>query len=306
MLEHVHLLRPLWLLSAIPAVLIWWGLRRRQDARNTWRGLIAPHLLEHLLVGQGRRAHLWPLHLLLAIWVLMGIALAGPAWRKLASPFASDKAGLMVVLKVAPSMLAEDVAPSRLERAKHKLSDLIERREGGATGLIAYSGSAHLVMPLTRDGRIIETMAAGLSPDTMPSEGDALPAALEMARTRIEQSGSDGAIVVMADTVTSPPASDGARVLAGGVQFLNVKAPGAPTDPGLAATAKDLGAAVVALSVDGSDVDALARRAATRPVRITTDQGGERWQDDGYWLVPVIALFSLLWARRGWTVRARI
>ena len=74
----------------------------------------------------------------------------------------------------------------------------------------------------------------------------------------------------------------------------------------MTAVAKRLGAGVVELSVDSADVDTLARRSANRPIRVTASQGGERWQDAGYWLVPVIALISLLWARRGWSVRSRI
>ena len=309
MIANFHFLRPYWLLSLIPAALIWWALFRRQHARSAWQSLIAPHLLDHLLAGRRRQAHLWPVHLLLAVWLLMGIALAGPAWEKMPSPFAADMAGMMVVLKVSPSMMAEDVPPSRLERAKHKLSDLLERREGGTTGLIAYAGSAHLVMPLTRDGRIIETMAQGLAPDTMPVEGDALAAALEMAATHIRNSGEDGAVVVMADTVAASQAAGGAQESGnfGRVQFLAVKGPGAAADPGMTSTAKALGAPVVDLSVDDTDVVTLVRRAAGRPpARVVSAEGTERWKDAGYGLLPLIALISLLWARRGWTVRSGI
>ena len=85
---------------------------------------------------------------------------------------------------------------------KQKLHDLLELRQGGATGLIAYSGSAHLVMPLTRDGRIVDTMVEGLGPDTMPVEGDALADAISLAGKLFNQSGRIGSVVVIADTVS--------------------------------------------------------------------------------------------------------
>ena len=303
MIDNFHFLRPYWLFSLIPAILIWWKLFRRQDARSAWQALIAPHLLDHLLVGRHQQAHLWPIHLLFVVWLLMIIALSGPTWKKMPSPFAADRAGMMVVLKVTPSMMAEDVPPSRLSRAKHKLHDLIKRRQGAATGLIAYAGSAHLVMPLTRDGDIIDAMAQGLAPDIMPVEGDALSAALKMAATNIQNAGTAGTIVVMADTVA--PQARGVT-LKGGIQFLAVKAAGTATDPGMTAAAKHLDAQIVDLSVDSMDVGDLVRRAARRPIRVTSAQDGAHWKDAGYFLLPVIFLMSLLWARRGWTVRSGI
>ena len=305
MIENFHFLRPFWLLALIPAASLWWVLFRRQDARAAWRSLIAPHLLEHLLVGGRQRKRIRPIHLLLLVWVLMGISLAGPSWQKEPSPFAEDTAGMIVVFKVAPSMMAEDVKPSRLERGKQKLHDLLEMREGGATGLIAYGGSAHLVMPLTRDGRIIDIMAEGLEPGIMPVEGDALTDALTMAGSLFKQAGRAGSVVVIADTVSpaqvaklsQPP--DQERLP---VQFLAVNALGAPTDRGLANAANALGARVAMLTIDASDLEAITRQARRDLQTVLTQQSGERWKDSGYALVPFIVLATLPWARQGWRV----
>ena len=176
-----HFLRPLWLLAVLPALMVWWGLWRRQDRAAAWRQVVDPHLLEHLLVGEPTRHRLRPIQLLLMTWILCNVALAGPAWRLEPSPFADDEAGLVVLLKVSGTMLASDVQPSRLARAKHKLRDLLELRKGSSTGLIVYSGSAHLVMPLTRDDRIVSTMVEDLTPALMPVDGDALVKALRLA-----------------------------------------------------------------------------------------------------------------------------
>ena len=120
------------------------------------------------------------MHVLSVIWILAALALAGPAWDKEPAPFADDDAGLVVLLKVSGTMQATDVQPSRLARAKHKLRDLMQARKGLSTGLIAYSGSAHLVMPLTRDDRIVSAMVEDLTPELMPADGDALAEALEV------------------------------------------------------------------------------------------------------------------------------
>ena len=107
----------------------------------------------------------------------------------------------MVLMKIGPTMEAEDLRPSRLERARHKLHDLLELRSGGSAGLVAYSGSAHLVMPLTRDGQIVEQMAQALDPSIMPAEGDVLADALALAEAQFEESGTVGSVLVIADGI---------------------------------------------------------------------------------------------------------
>jgi Ca-activated chloride channel family protein len=304
-LHNFHFLRPCWLLILIPAMLVWWTLFWRQDDKSAWKSLIAPHLLDHLLVGSNRKARIRPIHLLLVVWVLMGVSLSGPSWRKELSPFAEDTAGMFVLLKVTPSMLAEDVPPSRLERAKQKLHDLLELRQGGATGLIAYSGSAHLVVPLTRDGRILDTMAEGLGPDTMPVEGDALADAISLAGKLFNQSDRIGSVLVIADTVSQGQIAkldqrDSQVQIP--LQFLALNPLGAPADKELAEAANALGAQVSLLSVDASDVRGISRQAEQDLKSVLAEQSGERWKDSGYALAPLMALVSLMWARRGWTV----
>jgi Ca-activated chloride channel family protein len=231
--------------------------------------------------------------------------MAGPSWHKEASPFAEDMAGMVVLLKVTPSMMAEDVQPSRLVRAKQKLHDLLALREGGATGLIAYSGSAHLVMPLTQDGRIINIMAEELAPETMPVEGDVLADALEVAGTLFKQSGRTGSVVVIADTV-SPGQTNKLDQLERQermpVHFLAVNALGSQVDKGLSDAAKVLAAKVAILSVDASDLEGITRQAQRDLTTVLAEQSGERWKDSGYALIPLIVLVSLVWARRGWKV----
>jgi Ca-activated chloride channel family protein len=300
---ELHFLRPLWLWSLVPAVLLWWGLWRAQNRVETWKQVIDPHLLEHLLVGENQRRRLRPIHLTLALWVLTAVAAAGPSWQREPSPFANDRAGLVVLMKASSTMEATDVQPSRLARAKHKLSDLLERRDGAATGLIVYSGSAHLVMPLTRDGRIITAMAAELSPALMPVDGDALGEALDLAATVLDRAGVPGSVLVVADAVS--PSQETAVAAAAPdlpVQFLSMMPPSAPVDAGLEQAARGRGAAVVRLSIDSDDVDAISRRAQSDFRAAPMDEAGERWKDGGYLLLPLIALVALAWSRKGWVV----
>jgi Ca-activated chloride channel family protein len=303
-MDDFHFLRPLWLLAVLPALAVWWGLRQQQDRAASWRQVVDPHLLEHLIVGESTHRRLRPIQLLLGIWLICTVALAGPAWRMEPSPFADDEAGLVVVLKVSGTMLARDVQPSRLERAKQKLRDLLKLRKGSSTGLIVYSGSAHLVMPLTRDDRIVSTMVEDLTPDLMPVDGDALAQALQLAGRLLNKSGVPGSALVIADNVSPLQTQTlSATEIGLPVQFLSVQSRSAPVDSGLRSTATALNAPVVELTVDQTDVQRVARRAQSRLRAVSAANEGSRWQDSGYALLPLLALFALMWSRRGWAVR---
>ena len=101
-----------------------------QNRAAAWQRFFDPHLLEHLLVGEKKRRLLRPIHLTLVLWILCALALAGPSWEREPSPFADDQAGLVVLMKASTTMDATDVQPSRLERSKHKLRDLLELQRG--------------------------------------------------------------------------------------------------------------------------------------------------------------------------------
>ena len=303
-MDDFHFIRPLWLLLSAPALLIAYGLWQLQDHTAEWRQVIDQHLLEHLIVGESARSRLRPIHLLLATWLIGTIALAGPSWRQEASPFADDEAGLIILLKVSESMLASDVQPTRLERAKHKISDLLELRVGSSTGLIVYSGRAHLVMPLTRDDRIISTMIEDLTPELMPEDGDALTEALQLAEQVLLKSGVPGSALVIADSVATFQAD---ALLTTDItlptQFLSMRPPNATVDSGLQSAASRLKAPVVRLTVDPDDVEQVVNSARTNIQSVAEGGEGTRWLDAGYMLLPLLALLALMWSRKGWLLR---
>lgn len=298
-----HFIRPFWLLSLIPLLLVWWGLVRRRDQVRRWQTMIEPHLLKHLLVGEHRKNLLRPINLLLILWLTTVIALAGPTWQKEPSPFLDNEAGLMVLLKVSESMENSDVQPSRLERAKQKIRDLMEIRQGASTGLVVYSGSAHLVMPITRDDRIINMMLEDITPELMPVEGDVLTEALKLADRMVGQSGLPGSLLVIADTVAPGQQTDqNAHEITFPVQFLSMLPDGSSLDQGLLSLAKKLDARVERLSIDQADVQQIAGRAETKQAEIVDPKQGERWKDSGYLLLPLIGLAMLMWFRKGWAL----
>ena len=302
-MDEFHFLRPFWLLIILPSLAIWWGLWRREDRMAAWRQIVDSHLIGHLIVGEPDQGRLRPIHWLLLVWILCGITLAGPSWRMEPSPFADDQAGLVVLLKVSGTMLASDVQPTRLERAKHKIRDLLEQRQGTSTGMVVYSGSAHLLMPLTRDDRIINAMLEDLTPNLMPVDGDVLVEALKLAEQMLAKSGVPGSVLVVADSVSASQAQALSNAdIRLPAQFLAVQTTSSTLDSGLQRAASILGANVVRLTNDPADVESVSRRARSKLKTVSSRKDGNRWQDAGYTMLPLLALLILMWSRRGWLV----
>ena len=299
-IHHFHFLRPAWLLLLPVSVWLWWSVRRSQDPLRGWRAVMHPQLLAAMTIGPATLER-WRGVTVLLMWLTGVVAVAGPTWRPEPSPFADDPVPVMLVLKAGESMEIADLPPSRMERARLKVADFAARREGQPLGLITYAGSAHLVLPPTRDTSVVATMAAEISPAIMPRPGDDLAAALRLAELTLGQSG--GTIVVIADTVSPGWQSDAGVEVAGGgenfpsrrsaVHFWAVALADTPELDALADAASTLGASVTRITPDSSDVDSLLRRTSAAMVAVGGDGDVTRWAEAGWWLTPLLALFCL-------------
>jgi Ca-activated chloride channel family protein len=317
-ISQFHFLRPWWLLAIIPTCGLTFLIWRRQDAQRQWQQIIAPHLLNHLLVGGEPRRQVRPVHVLLAVWLITIMALAGPTWRREPSPFTADQAALAIVIEVTPTMQAQDIQPSRQQRAAQKVRDLLALRPGAKTALIAYAGSAHRVMPMTQDARIIDMFADQLFPNMMPRTGDVAAEALTLADEQIRSAQQPGSIVWMTDGVEANQLDglktyrkrDGAPIhllaVAGDAGLpLPPDSPPAPAldRSALKRAADAVDGTLTVISPDDRDVRQLSRLVETQFVAAQATEGGSRWQDMGYWLTPLICLLMLIWFRPGWVVQ---
>ena len=316
-LEAFHFIRPGVLLLAVPAALVIWAILRRQDPLRSWQAVIAPELLEHLVVrSEVRRSRLRPALVMGFAWFLGIIALAGPTWKKEPTPLTEDQSALFILLKVTPEMLAQDVQPSRLQRAAQKIGGLLALRPGSRTGLIAYAGSAHLVMPMTSDPEVIRFFAAALEPDVMPEAGDDPAQAIALANRRLRSSGLPGSIVLIADHIDPQAFDDFERMREEGGADVHVYALSAGSDvivpadsPPAAALDRDAmaraaaagGGSLVVVSPDDRDIRQLAGQIE-RSIEAAPLQEGERWVDFGYWLGLLFLPLMLLFFRPGGAV----
>ena len=325
MIADFHFLRPVWLLALVAVPLLIVLIGRRTDVRAQWQGMIAPHLLDHLLIENGRAGRFHPVHLTAAMIAIAAIATAGPTWQREKPPFVEDTAPLAIAIDLTATMNATDISPTRLERTKLKVQDILALRKGARTALFAYAGTAHMVLPLTDDANLIRTYVAALSPGIMPVAGKNTGKALQVVEDALSSEAVPGTILFMTDGVEHTAfdafaqykgrndlmvlgigTADGGPVKTAEGQFLT-DATGARVRAKLDVDAlKALQSAskaqVATVTPDDSDVRWIVRRIQTSFAQKTAE-GLTRWYDAGWWLTIPIAFFTVLWFRRGWTVR---
>lgn len=201
MLADFHFLRPLWLLSLLPALLLAVLLYFHRRQQSPWHSLIAPHLQQALLGGQLLlKKQPFALPLLLCCWVITSIALAGPSWQKLPQPAFALKKATVLVLDMSMSMRATDMAPDRLTQMRFAALDFTDDLKEGELALLSFAGDAFVISPLTPDHNNIRLLIPDLKPEIMPVQGSNLLAALQQADNLLRQAGYPrGDVVVLTD-----------------------------------------------------------------------------------------------------------
>ena len=202
-MQDFHFLRPVWLLTAIPAILLVGVMWRVNSNITAWDKAIDKNLLPFLLDKSKNAAQRTPLLMLLFAWILSALSMAGPVWEELPQPVQKREDALVIVLDLSLSMFAPDHNPSRLDLAKRKLRDILALREEGQTALVVYAGDAHTVTPLTDDVVTIDALVPSLSPNIMPLFGsDPIPA-IDMAISLLDDiESSDGRILLITDGIS--------------------------------------------------------------------------------------------------------
>lgn len=327
-LQNFHFLRPWWLLVIPFVIWLYFVLRRRFNAADQWKSVISGHLLQHLTVQGTGDKFLRPYQLMAVVMALASLALSGPTWQRVITPFTKDQSPFIIALQMTPSMLATDQQPTRLERAKQKTRDLLARRQGARTAVIAYAGSAHAVLPLTDDVSLIEIYLESLLPPVMPAEGNDATTALVLANDMLSGEEAVGTILFMTDGIDrthAPVFSEHAAASQDQVLFMafgdKAESPIRKEDAagqdfglvdglapaldlgGLEAVAAASGTTVVRATPDESDVNTISRRILTNLVSANDEDENQQWRDFGYYLIWPLMFLVLLWSRRGWTVR---
>ncbi len=323
--ENAHFIRPWWLL-ALPVTALIWLLLRNQTTGQQWASHIAKPMLEALKVNIGHSNSNWRAYLL-ALWVIVTLAAAGPSWDKQAAPTFENKSARVLVLDLSPSMLAQDLTPNRLTLAKYKLIDILREQNDGQAALIAYAGDAHTVSPLTDDPSNIEALLPALHPDVMPISGSNTESAIALAQDLLNNAGLlQGDIILISDGVAEDAITSIKRDLKRGFK-LSVLAVGSaeptpiPNAGGgflkkangeiavtqlklseLRSFASSTGGNFARLSSDDSDLKQLLKQNID--AELNDDQGDseqlyDTWVDMGHWLIVLCLPLALLFFRKG-------
>lgn len=201
-ISQLHFIRPAWFYAFIPLVLISIVLLKLHKQGKSWTNIIDPKLLPHLLVGQSIKKSSINSLLVFIVGTLTIISLAGPAWEKRPQPVFKDKSALVIALDLSSSMDAADIKPSRLTRARHKITDILKQRKLGQTALLVYAGSAFVVTPLTDDTSTITSLLESLTTDIMPAQGTRTDKALSLATSLLKNADvRQGDILLVTDSI---------------------------------------------------------------------------------------------------------
>ncbi|MDY6933058.1 MAG: VWA domain-containing protein [Spirochaetota bacterium] len=168
------------LLTLLPLALLALIYESRKK-RNSLAHFAESNLLVNL-TGEERKGRNFFKNLLLIIALgLMIVAMSGPRWGSHYQEVNQKGVDIMIVVDVSPSMLVEDVKPSRLERAKREILDFINVVQGDRIGLVAFSGSAFIQCPLTLDYGACQMFLSDLKPGLIPVPGTDIGAAIDEA-----------------------------------------------------------------------------------------------------------------------------
>ena len=325
LIENFHFLRPEWLLAVIPAAGILYLCWRRQLHGSSWHKVIDPALLQHLLQGEQSKRERWPLYALAVAMLIAILALAGPAWQRLPQPVAQTQDALLIVLDLSLSMRAADIAPSRIERARLKLRDVLMNRKEGLTALVVFAGDAHAVAPFTDDAKTIEAMLPALEPEIMPKLGSRPELALELGRQLLTDAKLNTTrVLLVSDDIRSEQIAAMRDAIGQDLELAIMSvgtAEGGPIplpqggflkdnrgeivvaqvkESRFREAASELGATYRNMTSDGRDLAQLLpdKMAALSELR-ETEREFDVWRDEGALLVLLLLPLALLAFRRG-------
>jgi Ca-activated chloride channel homolog len=320
-MQHFHFLRPFWLLAFVIIYYIIRAFSLRDDSLSQWRSLMSKQVLRHLTVSGNNNHWLSPQKMSLILAVPLCIVLMGPTWQQQPSPFSENNAPLVIALDVSKTMEQGDVQPSRLLRAKQKVIELLELRGDSKTALIAFAGSAHVVMPITNDREMIRHFLDALSEKIMPVSGKLPESILPLVNNLLASSAVPGTVLLIGDGATNNTvtafndffATQSAQLIVWGIgksataeQSINAQDE-LITDiipmqlEQLKALSSKSDGRLILMSNDNSDVKRINNYIKHNLVIV--DDNSRPWHDSGYPLVFVVAFIFLFWFRKGWTLQ---
>ena len=190
----------LWWLITIPVFVIAYIVyTKRKQRQLTEFG--DPELMAQLMPDASKSRPIWKFGMLIVALILLIVAAARPQYGQKEKTVKRQGIEVMVALDISNSMLAEDVAPNRLDRAKQMLSKMIDNMVDDKVGLVVFAGDAFTQLPITCDYVSAKMFLNTISPTLIPTQGTAIGAALQTAITSFgaQESEAGRAIILITD-----------------------------------------------------------------------------------------------------------
>ena len=194
--EHPNLL---WLLLVIPpalAAFFWWSERVKKKLLTQF---VEPRLLAQLTTGLSPQRRKWKYILLVAAVASLIVAIARPQRGFDLEEVQQNGLDIVVAVDTSKSMLATDIAPNRLARAKLAALELMQTAKADRLGLVAFAGDAFLSCPLTIDDTAFQQSVQALDVNSIPQGGTALAAAINTTLAAFKEKGNHRALVLFTD-----------------------------------------------------------------------------------------------------------
>ncbi|MDD2199180.1 MAG: VWA domain-containing protein [Bacteroidales bacterium] len=189
----------LWLLLIIPLLFGIYKLAnmyRKKQLKRFGELEIINTLMQNLSLPKRR----WKLILFFLSLIFLIIALARPQFGTRLHEVKTESVEIMIALDVSNSMLAKDIAPNRLERAKKAIERLINNLKDDRLGIIVFAGDAYVQLPITDDYRSARMFLNTISPDIVPKQGTAIGSAINLAaRSFSSENKSSKVIIIITD-----------------------------------------------------------------------------------------------------------
>lgn len=174
-----------------------WANRRRQQALAS---LGDNALIQRLSANINLRGRKWQTILWLFALAMFILTLARPQWGSEVREIDQEGLQVMVALDISQSMLAEDIQPTRLDRAKLEIADLMQRLDGDEIGLVLFSGASFVQIPLTSDYHTALSYLDAANPGTISRPGTVIGDAIQTAMNGFDtQLSSQKVLIVMTD-----------------------------------------------------------------------------------------------------------
>jgi Ca-activated chloride channel family protein len=199
--SNPHFAEPVWLWLAVGslALLGWLLIRARQARQKQLAAFATPQVLEQLLASHSPGRRLLKNAMSLLAVAGLSVAMARPQWGEQAQVTKALGEDVLFLLDCSKSMLATDIRPDRLERARLAVLDFVQRHGRGRVGLVAFAGQAFLQCPLTFDYDAFREALDAVNEDTIPVQGTDIARALQEASLAMEKDQRRKFMVLLTD-----------------------------------------------------------------------------------------------------------